>query len=252
MSRQTDFIGALLDPGGAIPDGLTDPEGRPAPRRFAVYRNNVAVSLTEALETGFPVVRKLVGDAFFKAMAGVFLRAHPPASPVLTIYGDALPGFLETFPPVRDLPYLADVARLEWALRCAYHAADIAPMDPAAFEGLSADRVMAARLTVVPAVHLIASPYPVHAIWRANTDPDAPKPGGGAQDVLVTRPDFDPRVDTLGPGAAAFVDRLLHDAPFGPAIAAAEAAEADFDLSSVLGLLLARGAIASLTESQTS
>jgi hypothetical protein len=56
---------------------VTDPAGRPAGARFDVYRNR------EALVTGFPVVHALVGDAFFRAMAGVFLRAHPPTSPIL-------------------------------------------------------------------------------------------------------------------------------------------------------------------------
>ena len=83
------FARALLDPEAEVPWGLTDPEGRPAPKRFSVYRNNVASSLTRALEAAFPTVRKLVGDEFFAAMAGVFLRAHPPQSRMLMLYGDA-------------------------------------------------------------------------------------------------------------------------------------------------------------------
>ncbi|MEZ5722575.1 MAG: DNA-binding domain-containing protein [Paracoccaceae bacterium] len=70
---------------------MVDAAGRAAGKRFDVYRNNVVVSLSEALATGFPVVRKLVGEAFFSAMAGVFVRAHPPRSPVLTMYGEGFP-----------------------------------------------------------------------------------------------------------------------------------------------------------------
>ena len=122
-TSQTQFRQAVLDPRAAIPEGLTGPAQRPAGRRFSVYRNNVAVSLAEALETAFPAVRKITGDEFFRAMAGVYLRAHPPASPILSQYGAEMPAFLTTSPPVKHLAYLPDVARLELALRAAYHAA---------------------------------------------------------------------------------------------------------------------------------
>jgi hypothetical protein len=102
-------------------------EGRPAGRRFNVYRNNVAASLTDALATGFPVIAKLLGEEFFRAMAGVFLRAHPPGDPRLQLWGGKFPGFLARFEPVAHLPYLPDMARLELGLRQSYHAADAAP-----------------------------------------------------------------------------------------------------------------------------
>ena len=108
---QAEFRAALLDPARLAPPGLTAPDGRPAGRRFDVYRNNVTVSLTEALRQAFPALRKLVGEDFFAAMAREHLRAHPPASPVLMFYGGAMPAFLETFPPVAHLPYLAAEAR---------------------------------------------------------------------------------------------------------------------------------------------
>ena len=91
---QREFRNALLSPDLPPPPGLTGPDGRPAGRRFEVYRNNVAVSLTDALRLGFPVVRTLLGDDFFTALAHEFLRAHPPVSPILMLYGAALPDFL--------------------------------------------------------------------------------------------------------------------------------------------------------------
>ena len=81
-------------------------------------------------------MRKLVGDEFFAAMAGVFLRAHPPRSRMLMLYGDGLPAFLAEFPPVAQLGYLPDVARLEQAMRESYHAADSAPLPEAEFQRL--------------------------------------------------------------------------------------------------------------------
>jgi hypothetical protein len=76
--RQTTFRQGLLDPTMPAPEGLINPDGAQATKRYDVYRNNVAVSLSDALESAFPVIRKLVGDQFFRAMAGVYLRKHPP------------------------------------------------------------------------------------------------------------------------------------------------------------------------------
>jgi len=226
------FAPALLDPALAVPAGLHDAQGRSADKRFNVYRNNVVVSLSDALAAGFPVIRKLVGEDFFRAMAGVFVRAHPPVSPVLTFYGDAFPAFLEGFDPVAHLPYLADVARLEFALRQAYHAADAAP---APADTLQNPRLMEARLRLAPATRLVASPYPIHAIWRANTDPDAPQAQGGAETVLITRPDWDPWPRLISAHSARFIAALLDGARFAEAL---EAAGEEHDLAATLPTLL--------------
>ena len=234
------LLPALTNPAAAVPEGLTGPHGRPAGRRFDVYRNNVAASLTEALVAGFPVIQKLLGDRFFRAMAGVYLRASPPSSPVLMTYGASFPAFLEGFAPVAHLPYLADTARLELALREAYHAADAAPLDPAA---LDTPALMGAVLTLAPAVRLVASPYPIHAIWRANTEAGAPPAAGGAQTVLVTRPALDPLATPLAPEAARFVAALLAGRRFDAAL---KAAGEGLDLTATLTLLLAQNALTHL------
>lgn len=226
------FLPALLDPEAAIPPGLSDGQGHPPGRRFDVYRNNVAVSLTDALCAGFPVIEKLVGLEFFRAMAGVFLRAHPPSSPVLSQWGDAFSPFLESFPPVAHLPYLADVARLEFALREAYHAADSRPAAP---EALGSPDLMRAHLRLAPATRLLSSPYPVLSIWRANTQADAPAARGGAESVLIARPDWDPWPLPISAEGARFVAALLAGQPFA---AATEAAGPTHDLAATLTLLL--------------
>ena len=82
-ASQTDFAQSLLDPDRPVPAGLMAHTSQRPVRRFAVYRNNVAIALTQALADTFPVVKQLVGDEFFDAMAGVYLREQPPRSPVL-------------------------------------------------------------------------------------------------------------------------------------------------------------------------
>ncbi len=245
---QDSFVAALLSPGTPVPDGLSDPKGRTVGKRFDVYRNNVAVSLTEALETGFPVIAKLLGEVNFRNIAGVFLRQHPPQSPLMMFYGAGMPDFLAGFPPLAHLGYLADVARLELALREAYHAADAAPIAPARLETLPPDRLMASRVVLAPATRLIRSRWPVHAIWRFNREEGAPKPVMTPQDVLVVRPEYDPEPILLPPGGGAFVAALSGGAPFSEAYDAGLADDPAFDLAATLGLLLVHGTLADLEE----
>lgn len=236
---QSLFAQALLDPEVPIPPGIIDPQGRPAPKRFSVYRNNVASSLTRALEAGFPTVRKLVGDEFFGAMAVVFLRAHPPKSRMLMQYGDAFPGFLEAFPPVAHLGYLPDMARLDQAMRESYHAADSTPLPEAEFQRLLGEDIVGLRLTLAPSLRLVRSRWPVQAIWAANHEA-GPKPVPVAQDVVVLRPAFDPRPQLLPPGGVAMIASLLAGQSLGDSI---ETAGEGLDLAGVLALLIAGHAI---------
>lgn len=236
---QSVFAAALLDPEAAVPVGLVDPEGRPAPKRFSVYRNNVASSLTRALETAFPTVRKLVGDKFFAAMALVFLRAHPPSSRMLMLYGAEFPGFLQTFPPVAQLGYLPDVARLDQAMRESYHAADAAALDGTALQRLIGEDLAGLRLTLAPSVRLVRSSWPIVSIWAANAEGGrTPRPV--AEDALVLRPEFDPKPRCLPAGGGGFISGILAGAPLGAAI---DQAGPEFDLPAVLGLLIAGQAI---------
>lgn len=241
MTSQSIFRAALLDPKAPAPDGLQNPDGVAATKRFDVYRNNVAVSLSDALETAFPVVRKLVGDEFFRAMAGVYLRAHPPTSPLMMFYGDTMPEFLAAFPPAQSVPYLADVARLELAMRLSYHAADATPIAPDALGQVAPDTLGDVTFTFAPAVDLVQSHYPLHSIWTANTT------GGEiaktAQPTLITRPEFDPQVDALTPEQAAVTKALMASNPLGKAITHGGAA---FDLGPLLVLLLSRNALISI------
>lgn len=236
---QSAFAAALLDPEAPLPVGVVDPEGRPAPKRFSVYRNNVAGSLTRALEAAFPTMRTLVGDEFFAAMAGVFLRAHPPRSRILMLYGAEMPAFLETFPPVAGLGYLPDVARVDQAMRESYHAGDSVPLNEAEFQRLIGEDIAALRLRLAPSLRLVRSRWPVGSIWAA-THAGGPTPVPQAEDVLILRPEFDPRPHVLPPGGGAFIAAALAGQTLGEAVEAAGGALA---LSAILALLIKGRAI---------
>lgn len=233
---QSAFRAALTDAGLPVPPGLTDGRGQAAGRRYGVYRNNVAVGLSDALEQAFPVIRTLVGDAFFRAMAGVFVRAHPPKSPLMMFYGDAFPGFLAGFPPVAHLPYLPDVARLERALRTSYHAADAAPVAPEVLLALTPEALERARLTLAPAVQVIGSAFPVLTIWQANTRGTPPPRAMQPEGVLIARPALDPVPQALTAAETVAVRALLSGVPLGQALTGTDAAR-------LLGLLVSQAAI---------
>ncbi|MEL6582812.1 MAG: putative DNA-binding domain-containing protein [Pseudomonadota bacterium] len=240
---QPGFADALLAPDLPVPGGLIRPDGTPAPKRFAVYRNNVVTSLIEALEAGFPITQKLVGDEFFKAMAGIFVRQHPPISPVMTQYGAALPEFLATFAPAASLPYLPDVARLEVLTRQSLHAADGQP-SPDALSQLPQEALGSAELFFLPSTRLMTSDYPVLSIAERTLGlSTAPLPQTG-EDLLLTRPQMTVTSHVMPNGGALFVQMLMNGTALG---AAAEAMPEGFDLSTTLTALLASQAITSAT-----
>ena len=209
----------------------------------------MAVSLTEALETAFPVIRKLVGEANFKLLAGSFLRQHPPSSPLMMFYGQEMPDFLENFEPAKALGYLPDVARLELGLRESYHAADAQPIDPAVLQSIAPDALMASAIQLAPSLRLIRSPWPIFSIWQFNMA-DGPKPAAGAEDVLVVRPDMDPDLVLLPAGGGVFVSSLLEGDTLGTAFEHASQSEATFDLSQVLAVLIGHNAITNIGDVQ--
>lgn len=247
--RQAAFAAALLDPASPPPPGLRSWNGSDPAQRFAVHRNNVMLSLIDALADEHPVLQALVGDDFFRAMAAVYLRRHPPRSAVLLGLGERLPGFLADFEPAAGLPWLADVARLEWLRIRAAHAADAAPLrapDAVALAALQ-DPALAARLRVRlhPSAAVLVSAHAVVSLWAAHQHDSAPWPDDLARPeaALVLRPDADVLLLPLPPGAAALAQALLDGWPLGDAAASALAADAGFDLVHGLVLLLQHGAV---------
>lgn len=248
---QTEFRAAMLDAAADVPLGLTDGHEQPAGSRFSVYRNNVAVSLTEALETGFPVIAKLLGDANFKPIAGLFLRQSPPAAPVMMHYGAAFPQFLRDFEPIQHLGYLGDVAEVELALRRSYHAADSQSVPGDALAQIAPESLPDVKMALAPALEVVRSHWPIFDIWAFNTYDNHPKPQAQAQNVVIVRPEFDPEPHPLPAGGATFISALQKGETLGKAAETATELAEDFDLGAVLGLLLAHGAIVDILNEDT-
>src|SRR3954454_10291366 len=152
------FAPALLDPVRPAPEIVAGPNGKAPGKRYDVYRNNVTVSLIDALAATYPAVQRITGTDFFRAMARFHVRATPPTSPLLFDYGRYFPAFIQAYPYAQSLPWLADVARIERAWLDAYHAADAAPLAAAALASVAPERLPVAVFAPHPATRIVRSP----------------------------------------------------------------------------------------------
>jgi hypothetical protein len=244
--RQAAFAHALLHVAEPVPPGLVGLDGRAGAMRFAIYRNNVALGLIEALKAAFPVVYALVGDDFFAAMAHAHAVEYPPVSPVMLEYGGGFPAFIARFKPAAALPYLADVARLEWAWVEAYHAADAWPLSPGLLPRVAREDLPQARLLLSPSLRIVRSDFPVVAIWEMHgrdDRADAQLFADGGQDALVLRPGAEVEIRCLPAGNAVFIEALAAGASVVEAMQAGLAASVLFDLAAALTGLIDSGAI---------
>ena len=215
---QDAFIVSLKNPALPNPPGMGGSKDR-----FNVYRNNVAVSLRDALGETFPVVKKLVGEDFFAGMAQAFVRENLPKTPVLSEYGGAFPRFIEGFKQAQSLSYLADVARVEWAWLQAYHAADATPIAAEKLVEVEEEDLDGLRFETHPSLWLIDSEWPVISIWLAHQDdqtPDLSVLPEGPQHGLIVRPDVDVQVHIISASASRLIDHLADDQPLGAAFEA--------------------------------
>ncbi|MBU0726264.1 MAG: putative DNA-binding domain-containing protein [Alphaproteobacteria bacterium] len=202
---QRDFATALQTR-QTLPDGYLPAAHQ---TRFAIYLNNVHHGLAQSLAAAYPVVRRLVGEEFFFAAAGLYVTENLPRSRSLTLYGADFPRFLYRFPPARSLPYLADIARLERAALEALHAPD----DPVASQAdlfALGDALSETPLALHPATRLVVSRHPVLAIHDANQAADTATRAIEAtpQAVLVFRQDDGLCRQAVAPADAILLRRL--------------------------------------------
>jgi hypothetical protein len=242
------FARALLDPDEATPAVIAGPKGKGATKRYNVYRNNVTVSLIDALAAVFPATLRITGMDFFRAMARFHVRATPPTSPLLFEYGRNFPDFIERYEYARSMPWLADVARIERAWLDAYHAADAEPLAPRVMAAVAPERLADITLTPHPATRIVRSRFSAVAIFAANRSDgpagriETPAP----EDALVTRPNLEVAVRRLPPGGAVFLMGLIAGEAFGAAAAMALADSPAFDLPANIAGMLEAGAFTAI------
>jgi hypothetical protein len=229
---QSAFTQAIFFSGDCT--GLTATQDAGA--RFAIYRNNVFSNYREALRSVYPVVEKLVGREFFDHVAGRYITKHASTSGDIGEYGERFPEFLASFPAAKHLVYLRDVARLEWLIHESCHAADY-PQSGQLLDSVSPEGFEALNFVLHPACRLIASPYPVLHIWKANQDGAVEETidvAEGGDWVLVARPAFEVELRAMTRGHFVMLARFAEGQSFGTAYLHALDADPDFDVAAFM------------------
>jgi len=221
---------------------------------FAVYRNTVMSGCIDALQANFPSVVRLVGVDWFDAAAARYVRAQPPIDGRMLFYGETFADFLDSFEPAGDLPYLADVARLDRFWIEAHTAPDAAAVDSAWLAGLPANALGALRLVPHPSARWRCFvDMPICTIWERNrlaldTTDEFAWQGEGA---LLTRPVDHVDWQHISPGGGAFLDACEQGLLLAQAAGAALEVQPDTDIANLLSQLLGAGALMCPTASST-
>ncbi len=210
-------------------------DGAAAEARLAVYRNNVQASLIEVLRAAFPATARLAGAENFAFAARRFIAQHPPREARLLAYGSGFPAWLADFGPARPRPWLAEMARLEWARNEALFAADADPLDPKVLTETAPEAIAGLTFVAHPATRLVASDFALDALWRAQAaSGPMPDPRAAAETVLVLRPALEVTQLLLPAGEAALATALLAGETLAAAAEAALAVEPALDLQAAL------------------
>jgi hypothetical protein len=243
------FARCLTDPSLPPPPHLVATSGKGVINRYNVYRNNVTVSLIDAVAAIYPAVQRITGSEFFRAMARFYVRATPPVSPLLFDYGRGFPAFIEAYEYAQQMPWLADVARIERAWLDAYHAADLPVLPAQTFAEIDPARLGDLCFTPHPAARIVRSAYPAVAIFAMNRQdgPVEPLCSSDREDALVTRPGHDVLVSRLPEGAAVFLNSLIDGEPLGVAAASAFDDAPSFDLPANLAGMIASGVFTAIS-----
>ena len=233
---QSDVSSALANSKVACPAQVRQQDSHSQSRRFNIYRNNRAVSLIDSLKATFPAVHKLVGEAYFSAVARSFIDEHPPVSAVMAEYGANFGEYIRQSPNAQNIPYVADLAALEWARLQSFHAADAAslPLDvllskaePAQYDSLV--------FTVLPSLFQLSSRWPVGSLWSEISSPAAQAADQPEMDmnspehIVVVRPEYEVFVQVLPESGAMLLEQLKRGDSLQEAVSSVTENDPEFD-----------------------
>lgn len=237
---QRQFMAALYDAAAPGPTASIAGDGLTPDARLRVYRRSCNEMQAAALRASYPAVLALVGEEWFDQTARDYRRVHPSRSGNLQRYGAHLADYLESLPACRSLPYLPDVARLEWLRQQAILAGESRTITPGAFvEGLpNAGERPGIRLH--PSVHFIGSRHPILTIWRYAMQPsqESLTLSGDGENVMLWREGAQVAMTALDPASFVCAMTLAEGHTLRRACNAAMVLDADFDLAQFVESLL--------------
>lgn len=238
---QQDFMAWVLGDTASCAVDSVRGNGLTREARLGIYRNIVFNNLTGTLATAYPAVKALVGEDFFDNAATRYIREEPSRSGNLQDYGAQFPALLARLPQATSLPYLADVARLEWARQESLLAPDAEALDPARLMDVPEDRQHALRLQLHPSLRLVDSVHPVLDIWQFCQNPEGERPNlsGDGQCVMLWRSANQIAMRAIDAGMRVLLHSMQNGAGLIAAHDAAIAANEHFDLDTALRGLFA-------------
>jgi len=194
-----------------------------AAERLAIYRNNFLISLGEALKANFPVTLQLVGSDFFTQAARRFVLSQPPRQPCLFEYGAAFADYLGTLPELAALPYVADMARFEYARIASYNAPTEHCISAEVLGRIAPEQLDALPIRLARHARIVSVQAPVLALWQAHQAPEPDLAGidmtARPQALLVCRPERTLTVRELDPPGARFLLATATETTLGQAAA---------------------------------
>ena len=221
------------------PNNLTPAEA------LAIYRGNIVGNLSNTLTSIYPVLCQLVGEKFFEATALKFINQFPCLSPDLGDYGEQFADFLVDFKPVKHLPYLPDIARLEWYWHRVFCGEDTKGLDFQALGEVPQEKWGELILYLPKNSVLLESIYPIHRIWQVNQsdyqgDEMVSLDEGGVK-IFLWRQGYDMRIDLPNNEEWELLNIFQENYPFEIVCEKVADIEPKVDVGSLLPLFVQRG-----------
>ena len=241
-------ITALENPPAEI-IGLFDEGHIPLQERLKVYHNNVVGSLTLALMSGFPLLEKLVGADFLKSLCREYVILNPPRAAWLYAYGESFTHFISNHPQTQNLPYLADVAQMEWLIKSAEHAPDDSPLHQSALAAIPMDHLSDVKLELRDSCHLIKSRYLLLALRNFCLNPENPAPDLSAvteTHLMIYRPSLEVEIVPLSQDEYEFLENIAAGNNLGDALSQTIENNESFNIGTALQKHLLLGTFKSL------
>ena len=197
---------------------INETEGLSSIDHFNIYKGSITASLNRALREIYPVCNRLTGDNFFNAMGKEYMCNTPSRSADLANYGEDFPDFIASFKHTEKLPYLPDVARLDWVWHRAFHATDETGLDTERLAEVQENDKGQIVFKLTLSASLISSEYPVHHIWEVNQDDYTGEQtvnlDEGGVDLLVWRQGYTMRIDPIDAGEWNLLKGIQQQRPF--------------------------------------
>ena len=172
---QRDFQRHVMHGHERIVEAVETSERVPATTRLAIYSEAYRLRLTDALASTLPRLQELLGQDEFAKVASEYIDLCPSSYASIRWFGDRLPALLDR--SYRNRPWIAELARWEWAIAAAFDAADGEPIGVEALGAIPPERWPLLQFEFHPAVQLIRMKTNAPTLFKALSE-ETPVPEG--------------------------------------------------------------------------